>query len=398
MSRDQAYLDAEMKIDEAQHSNAAELDLSNPQYRDPKPRQLTELPESLRQLTHLQKLDLSNNQLTTLPDWLGSLTQLDKLIISSNHLTTLPDTIGQLGKLRLLDLSSNQLRSLPDSIGQLRDLKWLSLSHNKLTRLPESMSNLTNLSNLYLAELMLDEFPEWLGKLCQLESLSLTNNGLEILPNWITELKELRIIHCRNNCIKDIPLFLLQLEHLEEIRFDENPLNPKLAIAYKEGALKEYLRAKASDIIQRKLKIFLCHASQDKPIVHELYDKLLSEGWIEPWLDVKKLLPGQDWQAEIKNAVETADNVIIFLSTTSINKDGFIQKELRLAKDIALEKTEGSVFLIPIRLDNCDVPRSLKIYQWANYFGDEKEQTYSKLLESLKFRLEDIKRKEIYTK
>jgi hypothetical protein len=30
----------------------------------------------------------------------------------------------------------------------------------------------------------------------------------------------------------------------------------------------------------RKLRVFLCHASQDKPIVRELYQRLLAEGWI----------------------------------------------------------------------------------------------------------------------
>jgi Leucine-rich repeat (LRR) protein len=397
MPHDQPYLQAEKKIEEALKSGAMELDLSNPQYKDPKPHQLTELPESLGKLTQLQKLDLSNNQLTTLPDWLG-LSQVDKLNLSSNQLITLPESVGQLRELKLLDLSANQLKSLPNSIGQLRELKWLSLSHNQLTRLPETMGNLVNLSNLYLGELLLEEFPEWIGKFWQLESLSLSNNKLEILPDWIANLKMLRIIYCRNNLLKDIPFFLLQLEHLEEIRLGDNPLNPRLAAAYKEGTLKDYMRAKASAMNQRKLKIFLCHASQDKYIVHELYQRLVAEGWIEPWLDAKKLLPGQDWQAEIRNAVESADNVIIFLSNTSINKDGFIQKELRLAKEIALEKSEGSIFLIPLRLDDCAVPRSLQIYQWADYFSVEKEQTYNKLLESLKFRLEDIKRKEANTK
>jgi hypothetical protein len=151
-------------------------------------------------------------------------------------------------------------------------------------------------------------------------------------------------------------------------------------------------------MIHRKLKVFLCHASQDKSIVHELYEKFIAEGWIEPWLDAKKLLPGQDWQAEIKNAVETADNVIIFLSKTSINKDGFIQKELRFAKEIALEKTEGSIFLVPLRLDDCEVPQSLQFYQWANFFGEEQELTYSKLLESLKLRLSDIENREMLLK
>ena len=61
----------------------------------------------------------------------------------------------------------------------------------------------------------------------------------------------------------------------------------------------------------RKLRVFLCHASQDKPIVRELYQRLLAEGWIDPWLDEEKLLPGQDWDAEIEKAVEDADGVIV---------------------------------------------------------------------------------------
>lgn len=149
---------------------------------------------------------------------------------------------------------------------------------------------------------------------------------------------------------------------------------------------------------QRKLEVFLCHASQDKPIVQKLYYKLIAEGWIHPWLDAKELLPGQDWQTEIKIAVEKADNVIIFLSNMSINKDGFIQKELRLAKDIAMEKTEGSIFLIPLRLENCEVPRSLHDYHWADYFGENQEQTYNTLLKSLKLRLEELEQKELLEK
>ena len=38
----------------------------------------------------------------------------------------------------------------------------------------------------------------------------------------------------------------------------------------------------------RKLRVFLCHSSQDKPIVRELYQRLNAEGWIDPWLDEEK--------------------------------------------------------------------------------------------------------------
>ena len=37
-----------------------------------------------------------------------------------------------------------------------------------------------------------------------------------------------------------------------------------------------------------KLRAFLCHSSQGKPIVHELYQKFLAEGWIDPWLDEER--------------------------------------------------------------------------------------------------------------
>ncbi len=140
--------------------------------------------------------------------------------------------------------------------------------------------------------------------------------------------------------------------------------------------------------IKRLLKVFLCHASQDKPIVRELYQRLKAERWIDTWLDEKKLLPGQDWRLNIEEAVETSDIVIICLSSNSVSKEGFIQKEMRYAREIALEKLEGSIFLIPLRIDECDVPRGLRFYQWADYFGEKKNETYTALLESLKLRYE----------
>ncbi|MGE5376891.1 MAG: toll/interleukin-1 receptor domain-containing protein, partial [Bacteroidota bacterium] len=117
---------------------------------------------------------------------------------------------------------------------------------------------------------------------------------------------------------------------------------------------------------QPPLKVFLCHASQDKPFVRELFHRLKAEGWIDPWLDEKKLLPGQDWRLEIEKAVETSDIVIICLSNVSVSKEGYIQKEFRYAREIALEKTEGTIFIIPLRLDDCDVPRGLSEYQWVD--------------------------------
>ena len=77
----------------------------------------------------------------------------------------------------------------------------------------------------------------------------------------------------------------------------------------------------------RKLRVFLCHASQDKPIVRELYQRLNAEGWIDPWLDKEKLLPGQDWDMEIEKAVEAADVVIVALSKDPLRKKDTIKRK-----------------------------------------------------------------------
>ncbi|MBV6402752.1 MAG: hypothetical protein CNIPEHKO_03065 [Anaerolineales bacterium] len=137
-----------------------------------------------------------------------------------------------------------------------------------------------------------------------------------------------------------------------------------------------------------KLQVFLCHASQDKLTAKELYEALNAEAWIDPWLDKAKILPGQDWRTVIEKAVEDSDAVIVCISTNSVGKEGFIQKEIRYAYDIALEKPEGTIFLIPLRLEEVTPPRGLRNLQWVDYFGSEKQDHFRSLLEALKLRYE----------
>ena len=61
---------------------------------------------------------------------------------------------------------------------------------------------------------------------------------------------------------------------------------------------------------KRPLKVFLCHAHADRDPVRGLYTRLTQDG-VDAWLDKAKLhgersrtiLPGQDWELEIRKAV-----------------------------------------------------------------------------------------------
>jgi hypothetical protein len=116
------------------------------------------------------------------------------------------------------------------------------------------------------------------------------------------------------------------------------------------------------------LRIFLCHASEDKEAVRALYRKLLQPGFA-PWLDEEKLLPGQDWDAEITKAIRASHVVLVCLSQRS-EKRGYVQKEIVRALDVADEQPEGTIFLIPVRLEDCHVPERLRRWQWVNLFHD----------------------------
>ncbi len=132
----------------------------------------------------------------------------------------------------------------------------------------------------------------------------------------------------------------------------------------------------------QSLQVFLCHSSDDKPAVRELYHRLINDG-INPWLDEENLLPGQDWQIEIPKAVRNSDIVIVCLSKKSITKAGYIQKEIKHALDVADEQPEGTIYIIPIKLEECDVPERLRRWQWVNLFDDN---GYRRLINSLTIR------------
>ena len=54
----------------------------------------------------------------------------ERLLLHNNQLTELPDSIGDLSNLEILYLDNNQLTTLPNCIGNLTNLQYLQLDHN----------------------------------------------------------------------------------------------------------------------------------------------------------------------------------------------------------------------------------------------------------------------------
>ena len=133
---------------------------------------------------------------------------------------------------------------------------------------------------------------------------------------------------------------------------------------------------------RRGLKVFLCHAHEDKAEVQALYQQLRAAG-VQPWLDEEDLLPGEIWEEVIPKAVEGSDAVIVCLSRKSVNKEGYVQKEIAVALDAADRKPEDTIFLIPAKLRECEVPERLRRWHTVDLYV---ETGFGKLLRSLQKR------------
>lgn len=135
------------------------------------------------------------------------------------------------------------------------------------------------------------------------------------------------------------------------------------------------------------LRVFLCHGSEDKPTVRQLRHQLTFIG-IKSWLDEEDLLAGQDWGFEISKELNVCDAVLVCLSKTSISKSGFVQEEIDRALDVAEEKPEGSIFVIPTKLEDCKIPDRVNKWHGVNLYEDS---GFDKLVASLYQRLRSLR-------
>ena len=116
----------------------------------------------------------------------------------------------------------------------------------------------------------------------------------------------------------------------------------------------------------KKLLVFLSHASEDKAIARELWEKLKGDGF-DPWMDKERLLPGQNWDLEIEKALRESDAILLCFSSVSVQKEGYIQREYKRAMRHQEEKPEGTIFVIPVRLDDCEIPYTIRDLQYVDY-------------------------------
>jgi Leucine-rich repeat (LRR) protein len=186
---------------------------------------LTSLPLSMKNISNLEHLSINTNQLTILPDWIGSsFPNLISLYAQENQISEVPDTIGNLSKLEELDLSHNEIKVLPASFRNLTSLIELTLNRNIISNISwiESMPNLEffNVNRNHLSDLSAVSF----STNTKLKKLYLNKNYIRSLPDSFGDLSEVTFINLADNQLTELPFSIGKLGKLTELVLDRNRL------------------------------------------------------------------------------------------------------------------------------------------------------------------------------
>jgi formylglycine-generating enzyme required for sulfatase activity len=119
------------------------------------------------------------------------------------------------------------------------------------------------------------------------------------------------------------------------------------------------------------IKVFISYGREDRATAQQLYRDLQQQAGVTPWIDCERLLPGQKWRQIINRALQDSKYVVTLLSSRTLSRRGYVQKEIRKALEVVEELPAEDVFVIPVRLDECrPQDERLQELHWVDLFPD----------------------------
>ncbi|MCP4396205.1 MAG: TIR domain-containing protein [bacterium] len=173
-----------------------------------------------------------------------------------------------------------------------------------------------------------------------------------------------------------------------------NVYNAPVTIVQQETASpkspKRSPRQEANDSDETQQQVFLCYAGEDREFAQQLYQDLQQQG-VQPWMAYEDILPGQNWEHEIQQALKQSAYVLTLISSHSINKRGYVRKEIKQALDTLDKFSPGQVYLIPVRLDDSKpIDERLRKIHWVDLWPSSSyEKGLQRILQVLELHQKD---------
>jgi len=146
---------------------------------------------------------------------------------------------------------------------------------------------------------------------------------------------------------------------------NEQEIGPMLdSMRIVRSLLKTILQDIEASMLQ---SIFLCHASTDKPTVRRIAEGLIKRG-SRVWLDEAEILIGDSLIDKIQGGIQNSDYLGVVLSPRSVGSI-WVKKEVEAA--LSQEIDAGRVKVLPILIEDCDIPLFLKPKKYADLRNDD---------------------------
>lgn len=192
-------------------------------------------------------------------------------------------------------------------------------------------------------------------------------DGIDVLIEMRKSVPDLRAVMLTNydkSAIAVASIYAGALDYITKLPLET--LAPRL-----KYAINKHKRTKLT-------KVFLSYERKDIKIVSNLRRDLSIQGFL-PWQDTEEIRAGK-FQPQIRDEINNSDFFIACLSPNLINKTGFVQREIKWALEKQEEFPENIGYIIPVRLVDCEIPKSLKDFQAVDLF---KEDGFIKLVRML---------------
>lgn len=184
--------------------------------------------EMVMEVGSLRDLKLANNQLGgSFTSNIGCLRGLQVLDLHGNSLTDLPESVAELTSLKVLNVSHNQLTSLPFECLSNLPLKEISAAKNKLegTLIGQSVQSLEALESLDVTGNALKKLSERDDiELPNLQALSINANRIQRLPN-LSSWKALLTLLAEDNALAELPQGFTSLKKVKNVDFTGNDIS-----------------------------------------------------------------------------------------------------------------------------------------------------------------------------
>lgn len=135
---------------------------------------------------------------------------------------------------------------------------------------------------------------------------------------------------------------------------------------FEESCKQRYsiLKEPAQDV-----KVFICYAREDMAFAKRIYQDLKRVPGVRPWIDTEDLQLGQVWEQVITYELQHSSYVLALLSSHSLNKIGYVRKELKDALRLMELCPPDATLLIPVRLEAIEPKEEeLRQLQWCDLF------------------------------